>query len=85
MRKWRKTHKLTKAQKKKDTARSYANVYLKRGKIQKLPCLECGSEKSQIHHADYSKPLFIIWLCRPCHKKLHENKKVENDQKNNLP
>lgn len=47
-------------------------MYLKRGKLKKEPCHVCGSPDSQMHHTDYSLPLFIIWLCRPCH--LHHHK-----------
>lgn len=35
-------------------------------------CRECGSQDSQKHHADYSKPLEVEWLCRDCHEKLHK-------------
>src|SRR5690348_5416393 len=75
MREWRKTHPLTPEQKKKDNARSYAYVYFKRGKLHKIPCECCGSPKSQMHHEDYDKPLEVIWLCRPCHMRLHEAEK----------
>ena len=51
--------------------RSYASVYLKRGKLTRQPCAECGSEKSQMHHPDYSKPLDVVWLCRRHHSALH--------------
>jgi len=63
---------LTPEQRLKMNCRSYAHVYLKRGKLKKLPCQECGNEKSQMHHPDYSKPLEIIWLCRSCHLELHK-------------
>lgn len=59
--------------KRKANARAYANVYLKRGKIAKTNC-SCGSDKVQMHHEDYSKPLIVQWLCRECHLKLHKQK-----------
>lgn len=75
MREWRKTHPLTAEQKKKDNARSYAGVYKKRGKLVKVPCESCGSPRSQMHHEDYDRPLDVIWLCRPCHMRLHAAEK----------
>ena len=44
-------------------ARAYANVYLNRGKIKRLPCAVCGDEHVQIHLNDFTKPLDITWLC----------------------
>ncbi len=64
---------LTQEQRDKANARSYANSYLRRGKIKKDNCRDCESEKSQMHHEDYSKPLEVIWLCRECHLKLHKD------------
>ena len=72
MRTWRKTHPLTEERKRKDSARSYANVYLKRGKLQRGPCVDCGDDEAQMHHEDYSKPLEVIWLCRDCHPYRHQ-------------
>ena len=62
---------MTPAQRRKDNARSYANVYLRRGLIERKPCERCGSENSQMHHEDYSKPLAVEWLCRKCHLAEH--------------
>lgn len=43
------------------------------GKLQKGPCEVCGTTKKvEAHHRDYSKPLEVNWLCRPCHKATHE-------------
>lgn len=32
-------------------------------------CEQCGVKSSRIerHHLDYSQPLLIQWLCKPCH------------------
>lgn len=46
--------------------RSYANVYLRRGKIVRQPCFDCGSEAAKMRHHDYTKPLDITWLCDAC-------------------
>lgn len=35
-------------------------------------CSKCGKEcKPQAHHADYTKPFEITWLCFICHRKEH--------------
>lgn len=57
----------------KANARSYLHVYLKRGKILRQNCEICGSERSEAHHDDYSKPLQVVWLCREHHLMLHKN------------
>ncbi|MAH43195.1 hypothetical protein CL614_05770 [archaeon] len=45
---------------------------IKAGKLKRSACKDCDSLVSiQGHHSDYSKPLEVIWLCSPCHKKLH--------------
>lgn len=56
-------------------ARSHANLAQKRGQITKRPCEDCGSLKSQKHHPDYTRPLDVIWLCRPCHTAQHRGER----------
>lgn len=73
MREWRKTHPLTPAQRMKDTARSYAGVYKRRGILQEQGCSICHAPDAEMHHEDYSKPLDVTWLCRDCHQMTHEN------------
>ena len=52
-------------------AHSLVNSAVKRGVINKLPCIICGTEKTEAHHPDYSSPLDVIWLCPRCHKQTH--------------
>ena len=37
------------------------------------PPLRDGRSGLQAHHADYSKPLDVRWLCHPCHVLEHKN------------
>lgn len=39
-------------------------------KLSPLPCWTCG-DPAEAHHADYSSPLDVVWLCRKHHKELH--------------
>lgn len=63
---------LSELQKKKANCRSYLNVYIKRGKIIKLPCEVCNNINSEAHHNDYDKPLEVKWLCRKHHIEYHK-------------
>jgi hypothetical protein len=53
--------------------RAHANqaIYraIKRGKMTRpTTCEECGHERRiEAAHKDYSRPLDVRWLCRPCH------------------
>jgi hypothetical protein len=58
-------------QKLKANARSYLNVYIRRGKIIKQPCISCGDLNTEGHHHDYTKPLDVVWYCRKCHLNHH--------------
>lgn len=44
---------------------------IRNGSLQKLSCFACGNEKTEAHHAAYSLPLAVSWLCRRCHTALH--------------
>jgi len=66
---------MSEEQRRKDTCRSYAHVYLRRGKLVRKDCASCGSGETQMHHPDYSRPLHVVWLCRPCHLELHASEK----------
>jgi len=63
-------------QKARANARSKAHTYLARGKLRRSACVDCGDPASQMHHEDYSQPLQVTWLCRPCHKERHDSGEV---------
>jgi len=44
---------------------------VRRGLIQRGPCAECGSPKTDAHHPDHRNPLDVVWLCRRHHRQLH--------------
>lgn len=71
MREWRKTHPLNEAHKRRDSARSTAAVYKRRGKLIPQPCQICGSADVEMHHPDHELPLQVAWLCRACHLDWH--------------
>jgi hypothetical protein len=52
-------------------ARKQCAYAIKTGKLIRQPCEQCGKPKSEAHHDDYSKPLDVRWLCRPCHGAVH--------------
>lgn len=40
-----------------------------------VSCQHCGkTNKLQKHHPDYSRPLFVLWLCTKCHGIEHQKK-----------
>jgi len=44
---------------------------IRSGKIKRKPCEKCGKLNAQGHHADYSKPLDVQWLCVFHHLEAH--------------
>ena len=62
-------HRINHADKAK--ARSAVTHALRDGRLFRKPCETCGSNKSQAHHDDYSKPLDVRWLCKKDHDEWH--------------
>lgn len=54
--------------KEKIEARKKVYIELRAGRLKKESCWACGSEKTQAHHEDYSRPLDIVWLCKEHHE-----------------
>lgn len=67
--KWKEDHP------KRHAAHSAVNNAVRDGRLSKpSECEWCGDAHKRIHghHEDYDKPLDVIWLCPPCHKKAHQ-------------
>lgn len=52
-------------------ARTIYKTAIKTGALIRQPCQVCGDLKTEGHHSDYSKPLEVLWLCKPHHYNLH--------------
>lgn len=73
---WRATHPLTPEQRRKDNARSFVAVAIKRGKLFRAPCQVCGETVAEAHHFlgyDKGHELDVIWLCREHHRRAHQS------------
>lgn len=47
------------------------------GSLKRAPCVVCGKERSEAHHEDYSRPLDVVWMCRPHHRRRDQELKEE--------
>ena len=63
VRKWRQEHP------DRVKAHTMTSNAVRDGKIAKATeCEGCGIPKRlEAHHPDYSRPLLVVWLCKPCH------------------
>lgn len=43
---------------------------VKSGKIERMPCVICGSPNADGHHRNYTKPFEVVWLCKSDHSRL---------------
>lgn len=55
----------------KNAARIATSRAILMGDLVRLPCQECGNQKSHAHHPDYDRPLFVVWLCQKHHLIAH--------------
>jgi hypothetical protein len=63
--------------KRRQRAHNMVQRAIQKGLLFRLPCCRCANEKSLAHHEDYDKPLDVMWLCQPCHKKRHKELREE--------
>lgn len=48
---------------------------IRNGSLKRKPCRVCGNEKAEAHHDDYTRPLYIKWLCKMHHSARHKTLK----------
>ena len=66
-----KVQKYHRSNKHKTSAWWIVSQAIKDGVLKREGCIFCGDEKTDGHHADYSKPLEVLWVCRKHHAELH--------------
>jgi hypothetical protein len=65
-------------ERKKQYARQKLFLAIKNGEIFKRnSCEFCHNGPTEGHHEDYKKHLDVIWMCRQCHGKLHQQYKID--------
>jgi hypothetical protein len=73
MRAWRWGRVLTSEERRKDSVRSKASMAKRRGRLLPQPCEVCGrTDRIEMHHDDYSRPLKVRWFCRAHHLQLEQ-------------
>jgi len=72
----RKVYELVKREKfpGKYKVRSRTSKAIKSGRLVRMPCQVCGSQKSEAHHLDYRSYMKIKWLCLTHHREDHAKK-----------
>jgi hypothetical protein len=52
-----------------------------RGELRHTTCVRCGVYDGVVgHHADYEKPMQVVWLCRHCHPRWHKEHPVSVEE-----
>lgn len=53
------------------SAHSATRSAIRRGLVTPGPCEQCGTDKAEAHHPDYSRPMHVERFCRQYHKAEH--------------
>lgn len=64
-------HKWNSENRQKLKAHGIVRQALRTGALKRGRCEECGSFRTEAHHANYATPLLVSWLCRLHHQQLH--------------
>lgn len=59
---------MSEEERRKASARSYAHVYLRRGQIERTPCVECGDPNVIMLHKGGEDPKDVVFLCLTHHR-----------------
>ena len=70
--------------KKRVHVRTFLQNAVRRGEIKKPnACQLCEALKElDAHHVDYGRPLDVMWLCHPCHGRVHRKNHPLNPENN---
>lgn len=65
----------------RENAHKAVDAALRAGRLKRPHfCSGCGctdaERRIEAHHYDYSKPLDIIWLCTPCHRRMDAQRRI---------
>jgi ribosomal protein S27AE len=55
----------------REKARRIVQYAIRKRILVRKPCVRCGAEPADAHHRDYSRPLYVVWLCSSCHHDEH--------------
>ena len=71
---------------KRTTIQARIRNLVRKGKIEKGPCVICGSTINvHGHHCDYNKPLDVMWLCATHHMRWHaKNKPIPHESEKEI-
>ncbi len=67
-------------------ARRVVEAAIRAGKlVRPNRCSGCGCDDSEhrieAHHCDYTRPLDVIWLCTPCHRRMDAQRRIREGKK----
>lgn len=63
--------------KRKDHCHNKLARAVRKGLIDRLPCVVCGAKRTQAHHESYDRPLDVVWYCAAHHAARHRQMAIE--------
>ena len=50
---------------------------VRKGLIDRMPCIVCGEKRTHAHHESYDRPLDVVWYCAVHHSARHRQMAIE--------